>query len=376
MPDVLDWQRIVDPRAAVRRAADALRAGQVVGFPTETGYHLGASGLAPEAVARLGGVAAVVVGGAAEARDWAPGLGQAGRRLARRFWPGPLTLVCGDGVGCGLAGRLPEAVRRRVGPDGALPLRAPAHEAVRATLRRFAGPLVLAPAPAAGDDPAVGAADAAGLADAAGDRAALVLDDGPTPQRLPPSVVQVDGEAWRVVRPGAVPEDLLRRHSACMIVFVCTGNTCRSPLAEALCKARLAERLGCTAEELPARGYLVLSAGLAAASGAPAADEAVETARAYGADLAAHRSRPLTPDLAAQADYLVAMTRSHVHSLGVHFPRLAARPRLLSPAGDDLDDPIGRPRHVYEECGRRIWGCLDELLAELAPPASNAPEKD
>src|SRR5205085_4093234 len=84
------------------------------------------------------------VRGAAEARDWAPGLGPLGRRLARRFWPGPLTLECGEGVADGLAGRLSDAVRRAVCPSGRLRLRSPAHEAVAATMRRLAGPLVLA----------------------------------------------------------------------------------------------------------------------------------------------------------------------------------------------------------------------------------------
>ena len=102
---------------------------------------------------------------------------------------------------------------------------------------------------------------------------------------------------------------MLQQQAACLVVFVCTGNTCRSPLAEALCKARLAERLGCTAADLPGRGFHVYSAGLAAMTGGPAAEEAVDVARAYGADLTTHASRPLTADLAAQADYLVAMTR-------------------------------------------------------------------
>src|SRR5205085_412340 len=113
-----------------------------------------------------------------------------------------------------------------------------------------------------------------------------------------PTVVRLDGDAWAVRSAGAVSEDLLRRQSACLVVFLCTGNTCRSPLAEALCKRRLADRLGCPPEELSARGVHVLSAGLAAMLGGSAAPEAVTVARSFGADLANHRSRPLTADLA------------------------------------------------------------------------------
>jgi protein-tyrosine-phosphatase/tRNA A37 threonylcarbamoyladenosine synthetase subunit TsaC/SUA5/YrdC len=369
MPELLDWQRTADPRAVVRRAAEALRSGAVVAFPTETGYHLAASALASEAVVQLRGATittpTVAVRGAAEARDWAPGMGPLGRRLARRFWPGPLTLECGEGVADGLAGRLPDSVRREVCPDGRLLLRCPAHEAVLATMRRMAGPLVLAPAPGAADD-------ADQVVRAAGDRVAVVVDNGPATERWPPTVVRVEGASWKVVQPGAVSDGALRRQGACLLIFVCTGNTCRSPLAEGLFKARLAQRLGCTAADLPERGFHVLSAGLAATTGGPAADEAVEAARSYGADLAGHRSRPLSPELAGQADYIVAMTRSHLAALAQGYRGLAARPRLLSPAGDDMADPIGCPYSVYEECARRIWACLEPLVEELNPPASNA----
>ncbi len=301
-------------------------------------------------------------------------MGLLGRRLARRFWPGPLTLECGEGVADGLAGRLPDAVRREVCPQGRLRLRSPAHEAVLATLRQLAGPMLLAPA--RGEDaanPDVAAGDAAQVVRAVGDRAAVVVDDGPTPERQPATVVQVEGGSWKVVRPGVVSDDAVRRQAACLLIFVCTGNTCRSPLAEGLFKARLAGRLGCTTADLPERGFHVLSAGIAAMTGGPAADEAVEVARSYGADLTGHRSRPLSPDLAAQADYLIAMTRGHLLALADHYRGLAARPRLLSPAGDDLADPVGCPHAVYEECARQIWGFLEPLVEELQPPTSNAP---
>ncbi|HVS39609.1 MAG TPA: Sua5/YciO/YrdC/YwlC family protein [Gemmataceae bacterium] len=369
MPAMLDWRRAADARTVVRRAAEALRAGAVVGFPTETGYHLAAAGLSAEAVARLRRTAdsapAVAVRGPAEAHDWAPGLSPLGRRLIRRFWPGPLVLECRKRVAEGLAGRLSEPIQREVYPEGRLLLRCPAHEAVRATLRRLAGPLLLTPAPGPAED-------ADHVVRAAGNQVALVVDDGPALDRRPPTVVRVEGSAWKVVQPGAVTDGALRRQAACLVIFVCTGNTCRSPLAEGLLKTRLADRLGCTVAELPERGFYILSAGLAAASGGPAAEEAVEVARSYGADLTGHSSRPLSPELAAQADYLVAMTRSHLAAL-VHGCRgLAARPRLLSPAGEDLPDPIGCARPVYEECARCIWACLEPLVEELLPSASNA----
>src|SRR6516165_10637865 len=101
----------------------------------------------------------------------------------------------------------------------------------------------------------------------------------------------------------------------CHILFVCTGNTCRSPLAQALCARLLADRLGCEPADLPARGFFVQSAGLAAMIGAEATPEAAAIAREHGADLSGHKSQPLTLDLLAQTDLLFAMTEAHLHIL-------------------------------------------------------------
>jgi protein-tyrosine phosphatase len=371
MPEVFDWRRVADPHAVIHYAVQALRLGRTVAFSTETGYALSASGLVPEAVRRLSDGAAspltLAMRGAAEARDWAPAISPMAQRLARRLWPGPVTLVVGGAIERGLASRLSEDVRSRLCPDGTLRLATPGHEALREVLRHLPGPLLLAPLPADGAAPvhAEQVRNWPGQVD-------VVLDDGSGRFAQPSTVVAVNGDAWEVVQPGVVSAEQIRQQMACLVLFVCTGNTCRSPLAEALCKKRLADRLGCAVEELPARGFLVLSAGLAAAPGSPAAAEAEQVARSYGADLSAHHSRPLTPELAERADYLVGMTHSHLRALADHFAPSGVRPRLLDPDGD-IADPIGREQPVYEECGQQIWRHLETLVAEILPPETSQP---
>jgi protein-tyrosine phosphatase len=362
MPELFDWQQVADPHAVIGSIVQALQSGRLVGLPTESGYGLVASGLSAAAVEQLRSVqpdqpCTLAVRGAAEARSWAPGLSPLGQRMVRRFWPGPLTLQVRDAEQ-GLLSRLSADVRRHISPDQALRMRAPAHEAILEVLRQLAGPLLLA-------SPAAPAQSPSQLLEAAGDHVSLVLDDGPSSFAEPPTLVEVNGSSWQVLQPGVLSAELLQAKLGCLIVFVCTGNTCRSPLAEALCKKRLADRLGCAVEELPARGFFVCSAGLAAMIGGGAAPEALEVARVYGADLAGHQSQALSRELVAQADYLVAMTQSHVQAIAERFAPQGVRPRLLDPQGGDLADPLGGDQEVYNDCGKQIWNCVEALVTEV-----------
>jgi L-threonylcarbamoyladenylate synthase len=160
------------------------------------------------------------------------------------------------------------------------------------------------------------------------------------------------------------PPPPVQKVPVCRIVFVCTGNTCRSPLAEAICKKLLADRLACAVEELPSRGFVVQSAGLAATEGCAAAEEAIGVAASLGADLSRHQSRWLTPEMAEQATHLLGMTQGHVDAIGDFFPVQA---RLLSPDGEDVADPIGQPLPVYEACARQMSKYIEQLIAEIAP---------
>jgi L-threonylcarbamoyladenylate synthase len=370
MTEVLEWQKVANSPDLIRRAVQALAEGQLVAFPTETVYGLAASALVPEAVERLcrgkgrseNKPLALALGGPAEALDWVPQMSPLGWRLARRCWPGPLTLVVANGVEEGLASRLPARVRQRVCPSGTLGLRVPAHAVIREILRRLPGPVVLSSANRSGEPAATTAAE---VQQAVGDDLAVLIDDGPTHYRQASTVVQVNGNSWSVLREGVIPSADLERQACCLIVFVCTGNTCRSPLAEALCKKLLAERLGCTPEELPQQGFIVISAGLAASTGGEAAPEAIEAARELGADLRGHHTRPLTLNVVIQADYLIAMTNSHLAALASQFGGLGPRPQLLSEHGEDLADPIGCEQAIYQECAQRILRDLETLLPKF-----------
>ena len=133
-------------------------------------------------------------------------------------------------------------------------------------------------------------------------------------------------------------------------------------MAEALCKQLLAERLGCMPTELEARGYVVRSAGVSALAGDPAAGPAVEAVREFGADLTAHISRPVNPELLADATHVVAVTRAHAAMLLLRYPGIGPMPDLLGGPNADLGDPIGGDLDQYRYCAHTIRGHLERLV--------------
>ncbi len=152
------------------------------------------------------------------------------------------------------------------------------------------------------------------------------------------------------------------------VLFVCTGNTCRSPLAEAVCKRLLADRFGCEVEALADKGFVVASAGVAAWGGLPATAEAEAAGRMVRADLSRHRSRPVDPSLLVEATDVIAMTYGHAAVLRSRFPGLGPMPTLLART-EDLDDPIGADADVYRACTDSIRLHLTRLLSDwLGPP--------
>jgi len=150
------------------------------------------------------------------------------------------------------------------------------------------------------------------------------------------------------------------------VLFVCTGNTCRSPMAEALFND-LANKKGLDSVR-------AVSAGLAAIEGNKATPQAIEVMKRRGIDLSGHRARNVDASLVKEADLILTMTHRHKAILSSMYPEAASKIHVLkeyaqggSVKGElvDILDPFGQPIEVYESCAHELEESLTKLIERL-----------
>lgn len=132
------------------------------------------------------------------------------------------------------------------------------------------------------------------------------------------------------------------------ILFVCTGNTCRSPMAQALMKAKCKNR----------SDIEIASCGLCAFSGDTATKESIEAMKKYGIDLTDHRARPFSPYMISEFDLFCVMTNSQAQALSQVVPK-----EKIIVMG--ISDPYGKGQECYKKCAEEINMSLDVILANL-----------
>lgn len=140
------------------------------------------------------------------------------------------------------------------------------------------------------------------------------------------------------------------------VLVVCTGNLCRSPMAAALLRARLAR-------DEARRDWQVESAGVWATEGRPASVYAVEEMAQREIDLLGHQARPVTRELVAEATLILAMTRNHIEALKAAFPKHAHKMHLLSEMGGqkhDIRDPYQGTRMEYAYIAKELERLIED----------------
>jgi L-threonylcarbamoyladenylate synthase len=356
--------------SAVREAAAVVDAGGLVAFPTETVYGIACrvSNTSLDKLNQLKGrpvekYYTLHIADPDDVSKHIPTMGLRAKKLVKSAWPGPLTIVFElDDKDLKLQkARFQHEVFDNLYRDGSIGIRCPDNP-VAVKLLSFTTSAVVAPSANLTNQPP--AIDAGRVSEQFKNQLDIILDAGHCKFSKSSTVAKIGKAGIEILRQGVLSESQVLEMAKVTILFICTGNSCRSPMAQYLFKKYLAEKLECPIDAVEQKGYIIRSAGTMGIVGFPATDNAINACMAKGVDISAHRSSALTRHLIEQSDLIYVMSRAHGQAVVEISPEAAEKCMLLA-EDRDIEDPIGQSQSVYDSCADLINNAVKKIIVEL-----------
>lgn len=338
-------------KSSIKKAAKMIAKGKIVAIPTETVYGLAARADRKDAVERLYSLKkrsidkpfSIVLADKNIAADkYFLTLPPFGYRLIEHFWPGPLTIV---------------SYRKTEGKVG---IRIPSNSVTNSILQQLDFPVFLPSANLSGQKEATSASEVEEIFDGNID---LIVDAGGINYKKPSTVIDLTYKPFKILREGVISEkEIVSIFIKKRLLFVCTGNRCRSPMAEYLLRAYLQKEKRASSQR-----YQIISAGTFAPEGAQPPQYLQKIMKSEeNIDISGSKATKLTKQMILSADYIFTMENSQREYILKQVPSAAARVFNLNKfvAGGfstDIPDPIGKNFIFY----KNVYNLIKKAIIEL-----------